>query len=366
MINHQPCSVEDTRGLIPKEEGPPVDIAVNPITHIVYIANSDSKDILAIDCNKQKITVVPIPTNGTVRELNVDPSSNKVYAVIPDTKNILIIDGNDDLDINDIGEMVDDLSKGRLDEIIYDKPEFSLTYRNTTEMPVAVDVNPRSGELLIASNRSNTIYTIDKEDNISKGPVLKNINPQDIAFNPKTGKLYAPNNRSDIISVIDSKNGTLLKNITGVGATKDANSFVVNSNTNKIYITNPTLQKVSVIDGKKDIVIKNIPVGRYPFKIAFDSSDNRIYVAHKLSNAISIIDGNKDQVIQILLTSLENNVELNSIAVDSKTHLLYLGFKRDDGSESVSIVNPATSNNTYIQVAQQPIDLEFNVKNSKL
>ena len=108
MINHQPCSVEDTRGLIPRGRRSPGDIAVNPITHIVYIANSDSKDILAIDCNKQKITVVPIPTNGTVKELNVDPSSNKVYAVIPDTKNILIIDGNDDLDINDIGEMVDD------------------------------------------------------------------------------------------------------------------------------------------------------------------------------------------------------------------------------------------------------------------
>ena len=41
--------------------------------------------------------------------------------------------------------MVDDLSKRKFDEIIYDKPEFNLTYRNTTEMPVAVDVNPSSG-----------------------------------------------------------------------------------------------------------------------------------------------------------------------------------------------------------------------------
>ena len=221
-------------------------------------------------------------------------------------------------------------------------------------------------DLLIASNRSNTIYTIDKEITYQKDPVLKNINPQDIAFNPKTDKIYVAYNNSDIISVIDSKNGTLLKNITGVGASKDANSFLVNPNTNKIYVSNPTLQKISVIDGKTDSVIKNIPVGRYPFKITVDSSDNRIYVAHQLSNAISIIDGNKDQVVQILPTSLENNVELNSIAVDSKTHMLYLGFKRDDGSDSVSIVNPATNNNNYIQVAQQPIDLEFNVNNSKL
>ncbi len=157
-----------------------------------------------------------------------------------------------------------------------------------------------------------------------------------------------------------------VKNITGVGATKLSNSLVVNPNTNKIYVTNPTLQKVSVIDGKSDSIIENIPVGRYPFKIAVDSSNNRIYVAHQLSNAISIIDGNKDQVVQILPTSLENNVELNSIAVDSKTHMLYLGFEHNDGSHSIRMVNPATNNNTYIQVAQQPVDLEFNVNNSKL
>ena len=59
-------------------------------------------------------------------------------------------------------------------------------------------------------------------------------------------------------------------------------------------------------------------------------------------------------------------MELNSIAVDSKTHMLYLDFEHNDGSHSIRMVNPAKNNNTYIQVAQQPVDLEFNVNNSKL
>jgi YVTN family beta-propeller protein len=327
MINHQPCSVEGNRDLYTIEKGKPRDIAINPNTDIVYIANSNSKNILAIDCINQKIMIKTIPTNGIVRELDVDPTSNKIYAVIPDNNNILIIDGNNNLGINDISEMADDLSKAKSDEIIYDSPEYyPKSIKTSAGMPVTVT---------------------------------------DIAFNPKTGKLYAANDKSDIISVVNSKKGTT-KNITGVGATKLNNSLVVNPNTNKIYVTNPTLQKVSVIDGKSDSIIENIPVGRYPFKIAVDSSSNRIYVAHKISNTISIIDGNKDQVVQILPTSLENNVELNSIAVDSKTHMLYLDFEHNDGSHSIRMVNPAKNNNTYIQVAQQPVDLEFNVNNSKL
>ena len=257
MINHQPCSVEGNRDLYTIEKGNPRDIAINPNTDIVYIANSNSKNILAIDCINQKIMIKTIPTNGIVRELDVDPTSNKIYAVIPDNNNILIIDANNDLGINDIGEMADDLSKGKSDEIIYDSPEYyPKPIKTSAGMPVTVT---------------------------------------DIAFNPKTGKLYAPNDKSDIISVVDLRR-TLIKNITGAGATKLSNSLVVNPNTNKIYVTNPTLQKVSVIDGKSDSIIKNIPVGRYPIKIAIDSSSNRIYVAHQISNAISIIDGNKDQV----------------------------------------------------------------------
>ena len=74
-----------------------------------------------------------------------------------------------------INEMVDDLSKRKFDEVIYDNPEYSNTSIKTPVMPVAVDINPISGDLY-ASNRSNTIYTIDKDN--KPDLMLKNITLQ--------------------------------------------------------------------------------------------------------------------------------------------------------------------------------------------
>jgi tetratricopeptide (TPR) repeat protein/DNA-binding beta-propeller fold protein YncE len=368
MINDEKCSIAGATLNI-RGEGVPVDIAVNPNTDIVYVANSNSKNILAIDCNKQKIMVDAIPTNGIVRELTVDPTSNKVYAALRDNKSALVIDSSNELNtgIDDINEAVNDLVKGEFDEVLYDSPDHSSpTAIKTSAMPVAVDPNPNSGNVYIANNTSNTIHKIDNDNKVEADTSLKNTTLQDIVFNPTTGKIYAAYNKSGIISVTNSKNGTVLKDIPGAGAAIGINSLIVNPNTNKIYVINPTLQKISVIDGKKDSVKENIPVGIVPIDMAIDSSNNMIYVAHQISNTISIIDGNKDEVVQILQIPFGNNVIPNSIAVNSKTHILYLGFIHDDGSQSVGMLDPATNNDTYIQVAERPLDLEFNVNNSKL
>jgi YVTN family beta-propeller protein len=94
-------------------------------------------------------------------------------------------------------------------------------------------------------------------------------------------------------------------------------------------------------------------------------NDNKIYVANQGSSTISVIDGNRDQVVKTLPINPTNN-RLQSVAVDSKTHLLYLGLLHDDGTGSISILNQTQYNDTYIQVSQSPIDMDFNAKTSEL
>jgi YVTN family beta-propeller protein len=46
-----------------------------------------------------------------------------------------------------------------------------------------------------------------------------------------------------------------------------------------------------------DSVIKTIPVGAYPFYIAFNPTNNDMYVTNYGSNTVSVIDGSKNIVI---------------------------------------------------------------------
>ena len=330
-VSHEPCSAQNMIDTTATGKGPPVDIIVSPKTDLVYAAYPDSNVILAISCNKEKLTVTPILIDGQVQKLDADPTSNKIYALTTDTNSTstLVIDSNNDLDSSIINETYSEYRNGSFDDILYDSPEFGIP-QNTTVIPPIIDLNTNG--------------------------TLNSIN---------TGKIYVADNNSGVIHVKSSK-GDPLKNITGLGRSPLPFSLIENPNTNKIYVINPTLPKVSVIDNKTD-KLRNIPVGTGPIDIAVDDINNKIYVANKGSGTISVIDGNKDQVVQIIPIGLGNNNRLYSIAVDSKTHLLYLGFWHSDGTGSVSIRNPAAYNdNKYIQVSQSPTDMDFNTNTSKL
>jgi YVTN family beta-propeller protein len=327
FLSHEPCSPQDVVGM--NATGPTVDIVVSPETNLAYAAYPDSNVILAISCNKEKLTVTPISIDGQVVKLDVDPTTNKIYAVTMNNS-ISVIDSNNYLDPSIINETYSEYRNGSFDDIIYDTPEFK----------------PR---------------ILQKADVI---PSTIDLNTNGTLKSTKTDKIYVADNNSGIIHV-KSPNGDIIKNITGLGKSPFPFSLIENPNTNKIYVINPTSPKVSVIDGKTD-KLKNIPVGIRPIDIAIDYSNNNTYIANQGSGTISVIDGNKDQVVQVIPIGGSNN-RLLSIAVDSKTHMLYLGFWHGDGTGSVSIRKPALYNDdNYIQVSQSPFDMDFNPNTSKL
>jgi YVTN family beta-propeller protein len=327
-ISHEPCSGQNMIDTL-RANGPPVDIAVDPKTSLAYAAYADSNAIQAISCNRAKLTVTPISIDGQVKKLDVDPTSNKIYASTTDTNSPLVIDSNNDLDSSIINETYSEYRNGSFNDILYDSPEFGIP-QEAKVIPSTIDLNT-----------NGTLNSI------------------------KTGKIYVADNSDGIIHVKSSE-GDLLKDITGLGTSPLPFSLIENPNTNKIYVINPALSKVSVIDSKTD-KLRNIPVGTGPIDITIDEIDNKIYVANQGSGTISVIDGKEDQVVQVIPIAQGSSNRLQSIAVDSKTHLLYLGFWYSDGTGSVSIVNPAVYNvDKYIQVSQSPIDIDFDTNTSKL
>ena len=137
-VSHEPCSAQNLIDTTVKE-GPPVDIVVSPKTDLAYAAYPGSKVILAISCNKEKITVTPISTNGAVIKLAADPTANKIYAVTANNGNS-VIDSNNDPDLSLMNETFSEFMNGRFDDILYDSPEFGIP-QNTTVIPLIIDLN---------------------------------------------------------------------------------------------------------------------------------------------------------------------------------------------------------------------------------
>ena len=58
----------------------PLGVAINPITNIGYVANSNSNSVSIIDIGHNKV-IKNIPLTGIPVDLAVNPNTNTVYVV---------------------------------------------------------------------------------------------------------------------------------------------------------------------------------------------------------------------------------------------------------------------------------------------
>ncbi|MGI0088565.1 MAG: YncE family protein [Nitrosotalea sp.] len=292
-------------------------IAINPITHKVYVCDYGEKRVHVLDAHTNQ-TLAYIPINGNPWDVAVNPMTNKVYVVNRDSNTaVTVIDGSSDQITNSIN---------------------------------LVDIGAQPPQIAFDAARNP--------------PTYYKIEPIQVAVNPVTNKVYVSdwNFPDGGITVIDGKTDTVIDTILGLGGS--SYGIGVNSKTNEIYVdnfqdTHGAPFGVTVIDGTTDKILANVTIGINGITgistipealrvvpLAVNPSNNLIYAScwgcsdpdnHHRGDWISVINGTTNNVVDRI------PISASGMAVDPNNNTLYAAMGVDPdgriGSFDIAIID---------------------------
>ncbi len=299
----------------------PVNLAVDPGTHTVYVTHSYDATMSVIDGPTRKLTAT-VPIGEGPQGVAVDPGSHTVY--VTNGNRVSVIDGS--------------------------------TNTVTATVPVGkepdgVAVDPGTHTVYVTNRADGTMSVIDGSTNTVTAtvPVGKNgaagKDPGGVAVDPGTHTVYVanydPGNHHGRVSVIDGSTRAVTATVP-VGAPGDAVSEVaVDPGSHTVYVPNLFDGTVWVIDGSKNTVTATVPVnvpheegsgsdisrvvlGGGPEGVAVDPGSHAIYVTHKGPDnnvgRVSMIDGSTNTVTASVDAGGNHPT---AVAVDPGTHTVY-------------------------------------------
>ncbi len=301
LLLHAPVWAQTITGTIATGTSPSA-VAVNPVTHTIYVANSSGGTVTVIDGVTNSVTAT-VTTGLTPIALAVNPVTNQIYVANRGCVGFQIFchDGGD-----------------------------------VTVIDGATNGATQVGD----SNASN---------------------PESIAVNPVTNSVYVANH-SGSVTVIDGASNSITRTIANPGAANLAGgAMAVNSTTNKIYVTfglsnqivtpNPVPPgNVAVIDGVSNVAtLIQDPNAVAPVAVAVNPVTNKIYVANRgnssLSNNgnITVIDGTTNATTTI---ADPGAIGPTAVAVNTATNKIYVANKDDaamDQDGGVTVIDGATN-----------------------
>jgi len=295
----------------------PKGIAVNPNTHVLYVASRENDMLYAVDGLTHAV-IAQIPVGDEPFGVAVNPNTNKVYVATFASGELYIIDGN-------THSIIKTLRMGPEACYVAVNPNTNRVYvtvhgingvaviNGITDHLIkrigaeagtfGVAVNPTLNRIYVSNRDVNSIITIDGATNqviesqtVHLEPARST--PYTLAYNEATQKLYVvygPHDIANKVWVYRATAGGLtpLKSINiGNGGRQGGGGIVANPNTNHIFVTNSAENTVTVIDGATDTVLTTVGapnVGLDPFGIALDTAANIVYVGNRKSHNVSVI-----------------------------------------------------------------------------
>jgi YVTN family beta-propeller protein len=317
----------------------PANLAVNPVTNKIYVANQGGT-VTVIDGTTDATTTVTAGSDPY--GVAVNATTNKIY-VANSGGSVTVIDG---------------------------------TTNHTTDVPVggvigqgAIALNATTNRIYVGDCGNNNLCLGRGEVTVIDGvtlsthlvPVGYTAGGPNLAVNPVTNKIYVTNfcgndascQGTGTVTVIDGS--TLATNTVTVGVFP---TFVaVNSITNKIYVVNVcadlschTGGSVTVIDGQTNSTA-SVTVGSHPLWDAVNRVTNKIYVTND-DNTITVIDGATDGTATIPGENVPYQVQANSV-----TNKIYVADQR---GHEVLVIDGATDSTVTVPVGTSPFGLTVN------
>lgn len=335
----------------------PNGIAVNRVTHKVYVANACADSICAsgsitvIDETTLATTSVLVPTmnlGSSPIPMAIDTTRNKTYVVTCGSGSCFP------------GEVA-----------VIDGATLSVSFVRVGNIPTAVAVDEATNKIYVANSCSGccgysaTLTVIDGAT-LSTTSINLQYNNYDVnaalAINPVTNKIYVTNScgpnlgcnsGNGTVSVVDGT--TLAVNTLTVGNLP--NGVAVNTSTNDIYVTNSNHfpESMTVIDGSSlsttTVLLPGNPVG-----LAVNQITNTIYV--NLGSQLAVIDG---RTLSSSFYSLQDTS--SDLAINATTNKLYSVFPQSGLANSFDGENFSTLN---VGVGGGPVRLAVNETNNRV
>jgi len=252
----------------------PWGVAVNPTTNKVYVANFSGNSVHVLNATTlavvRVIQVGPQPTFVRVNE-----NTNRVFVVTYGNNSVVVLDGATDaiLDVKSSGGFgawglaVDPL----LNRLYVSNRDSG----NVTTLDVAIDFQVINSQTIAPCGGVGS-------------------SPYGLGFNPANAKLYiacSPSGSVNSAAIYRTTSGGLSRLAflaIGDGGEDGGGGVGVNTATGNAFFTNSRDNTVSVISGGSDRVIDTIPVGANPFGEGVDPGTGRLFVANRSSGDVSV------------------------------------------------------------------------------
>jgi YVTN family beta-propeller protein len=329
----------------------PTQIAINPVTNKLYVANAGSDSVSVINGATGATTTVPV--NDDPRWIGINVETNRVYVSHLTAANTAIIDGVNDAvtktilsggggwtAVNPLKDTAYVVRYGGADEAtVLEGDLLRLTFASRSFQPVAIAVNPVNNRVFMANATTGDISANDLTTPVfyppllcpngsggfkpqpadppspDPGPCIDIPNtPVSVAINPVTNKIYALSTGGiNPISVINGTNHTFTSlNPPVAGAARVIAVNPVNDTYYALFAT-----ALVAVDGATNTMTV-IPSPGGPTSIGINVLTNMIYVTNA-DGTLLVVNGSTGATTTLPLTAGSNGIAVNPL-----TNMVYV------------------------------------------
>ena len=312
----------------------PSAVAVNPLTHQVYFANSSASDVTIMDgVGEAFISGAYVAPAARPIAIAVNPILNHLYVLCNLSSPPAVTPSVDVIDLGQNGNY----GVGKLIKTV-----------TVGSNPTGMSVNPITNQVYIANSGETFVTVIQDGATVGNGQTVSvGIAPSGVVVNPITNKVFVTNQNSNSVSVIDGASNTVTATVAA-----GTHPFAVAANplTDKIYVAN-TGDSVTVVDGAANAT-RVAFAGATPVSVGVNPVTGKAYIANQAGNSVTVIDEANNTTSSV--SSLGGPV---AVAVDPVLNKIYVA---NSLSYSVTAIDGATNATTSVRVGASPVAIAVN------
>lgn len=312
----------------------PVAVAVNPVSHAVYVANYYGNTVSIIDgVSDSVVATATMPADFSVPiSIVVDSLQSPAKAFVANFWAACV---------------------AVIDESAPEAPSVSIdtgAVHASGPRALAIDPTLSPPKVYAANWGTGTIAVINATTNAVIGHIPAGMAPRAMGMfsSASRHRLYVADASANTVTIIDPTTDVVLGTL-AVGA--EPKSIAVDQSTGFAYVTNATGDSVTVIDDT-DAVAATIPVGDQPYGVAVDSANRRVFVANFNGGTVSVIDADTNAVS----STIPVGVNPYAIAFDASDEK---AFVTNYGSSSATVIS-STLSTTTVATGERPYAVAVN------
>lgn len=279
---------------------------IDPKTGLLFISHLGSSIVHVYDTKANKI-VANIPDVSGVHGVVVVPEMDKVYASATGDNQIAVID------------------EGKLQVI---------ARTEGGDYPDGLAYDPNTHKVYVSDEHGTTDTIIDTTTDKRIGSVDIGGEAGNTQFDPVSGRIFVAVQTRNQLVAIDTTTDKVVGRYDLPGC-DHSHSLLIDAPGRRAFVACDGNAKLLVVDMQSMKVLGEESVGDTPDVLALDSGWHHLYVASE-SGVVSIFDVSGGSANKIGEGQLDPSA--HTVAVDQRTHLVYLPLENVDGKPVLRII----------------------------